>query len=245
MNYVDRILVTLADDAIRSSVFDAPSLEQLLDAAYDTGDMGAVGPFTADFGDFRLGHSMTRLGSVEGTWAAAGGAERTEARFRLSGLADGTAPRVDAVWRGAIIARFRRGGEPIESVKTRTPNAETVEAEVTFAAPQSVSATPRPLPIAVALLIRDAAGFALSGLLAETKTIRDALAPIGLEQPPDPGLRLRRPLLVAWIVPPALFDDTDWPGATAGMSAAQQRAARRAAAGQWLAREGIGLVASP
>jgi hypothetical protein len=49
-------------------------------------------------------------------------------------------------------------------------------------------------------------------------------------------------VLVTWVVPPDLFDDDDWPGATASMTNAQKRDARRLSAGRWLAREGIGLA---
>jgi hypothetical protein len=95
--------------------------------------------------------------------------------------------------------------------------------------------------VAVALLIRDA-GFSLSQLMAETRMARDRIGPLGLEVPHGDGLRPRQPLFAAWVIPGSIFDDSDWPGGQAGMTADQLRTARRAAAGAWLAREGIGLV---
>jgi hypothetical protein len=78
--------------------------------------------------------------------------------------------------------------------------------------------------------------------MAETRMARDRIGPLGLEVPHGDGLRPRQPLFAAWVIPGSIFDDSDWPGGQAGMTADQLRTARRAAAGAWLAREGIGLV---
>lgn len=104
---------------------------------------------------------------------------------------------------------------------------------VTFSPPEPVLESPRPLPIAAALLVRDAP-LSLADLLTLSAAARVRLRALGVERPPDPGLKLARPVLVIWVVPKETFDDTDWPGADAN--------ARRAAAGAWLAREGIGLA---
>jgi hypothetical protein len=106
--------------------------------------------------------------------------------------------------------------------------------QLDFAAPAAVSETVRPLPVAAALLIRDAP-LSIAELVVESKRLRDRLEPAGLERPKDDRLPLRNPVVVVWVVPAAVFDDTDWPGATPD--------ARRGAAGDWLAREGIGLAA--
>lgn len=244
MDFVDQRLIQLADPATRGGVFDAVALEQLVAAAYDAEAMGAVGPFSATFDDFRVGVAAQPLAALDGTWNLVGAVDRTEAHFRVAGMGDGALPRVDALWRGSIVARFADAGDPITQVVATSPDAHTIDAEVTFDAPQPVSATARELPIAAALLIRDATGLSIAQLLADSKTVRDRLTPYGLERPPDPAHRLREPLLIVWIVPEALFDDADWPGGNGG-GPAQQRALRRAAAGEWLAREGIGLVATP
>jgi hypothetical protein len=240
VEFVDKTVVELADEATRGGIFDQESLGQLLDAAYDTADMGVAGPLAADFEDFRLGWAPGPLGSLEGTWNVAGAAERNEARFRLAGLPSNGMPRVDALWRGAIVARFRIGGEPITDVATNISDDETIDATITFEQPGPVSQTARPLPVAIALLVRPA--LAVAELLHDVGVVRDRLAALGLERPHDDSLRLRRSLVVCVVVPDTVFDDSDWPGADQGMTPAQQQAARRAAAGAWLSREGIGLV---
>jgi hypothetical protein len=112
---------------------------------------------------------------------------------------------------------------------------------VTFSAPTGLPPSPQRYPIAAALLIRDQ-GFSLADLLVESKVLRSRLEESGVEGPRPPKLPIRRRLLVIWVMPVEVFDDTDWPGATAGMNEMSRRAARRQRAGQWLAQEGIGLA---
>jgi hypothetical protein len=64
--------------------------------------------------------------------------------------------------------------------------------------------------------------------------VREQMEAAAHGRPDDPQLRPLRNVLVVWVVPQTLFQDNDWPGADA--------AARRQAAGDWLAREGIGLA---
>jgi hypothetical protein len=243
VNYVDQQLLRLADPATRANVFDQLALEQIVAAAYDADAMGVAGPFAAVFDELRLGVAASPLAAFEGTWSPVGGADKTEAHFRLTGLGDDGPPRVDAFWRGSVTARFALAGDPITSVVTTTPDARTIDAQVTFAEPRPVSAAAAPLPLAAVVLVRDAAGLSLAELLADSKSVRERLRAYGAEQPPDPVLRLRETLVVVWVVPEALFDDGDWPGGGAG-TPAERRAARRIAAGTWLAREGIGLAAT-
>jgi hypothetical protein len=240
VDFVDRTVVELGDESTRAGVFDQGALEQLVECAYDTADMGVAGPFTADFADFRVGWAPGPLGSFEGTWNVVGAPERSEARFRLAGLPSNGLPRVDALWRGAIVGRFRLGGEPITEVATAIPDDETIETGVTFDEPEPVSDTVRPLPVAIALMVREA--LPVAGLLHDVGVVGERLGVLGIERPPDDRLRLRRPLVVCLVVPETVFDDDDWPGAAGGMTPAERRAARRSAAGAWLAREGIGLV---
>jgi hypothetical protein len=243
VNFTDATVVALADPQTRSALFDQTALEQLLGAAYDADAMGPFdGPYTAGFDELELGYAPGGVDTMEGTWATAGATEHTEARFTLARADDGAAPRVDAVWRGAIAARYRPVGEPVTefaaewSAGVPDPDAATAHATVTLAPPAPATAQAQRLPIVVALLVRDGP-LAISALLAETKAARRRLAPAGLEQSGDPALRLRHAVVMAWVVPSTVFDDPDWPGADA--------AARRLAAGNWLAREGIGLVAVP
>jgi hypothetical protein len=315
MNYVDTTLVRLADPATRAPLFDAVALEQIVRAAYDTASMPVAGPFQAVFDDFQLGFAVPPAATLEGAWGPVGGVERFEARFHLLGLGGDSPPRVDALWRGSVVARVPASNDRVTAVGGSWPDAGRIDADieadlgalpadpaaleqerrtrfldrvratlhaptlftgaaldawlrevgaesvgdlltryrgtvhagavqVTFAPPDPVPPSPRALPVAAALLIRDA-DFSVGDLLAESKTVRARLEGLGLHRPPDPALRPRQPLLTVWVVPGTVFDDADWPGAAAGMTADQARAARRAAAGAWLAREGIGLVATP
>jgi hypothetical protein len=122
---------------------------------------------------------------------------------------------------GALVADY--GG-------TLEPAAVTVQ----FTADNGQS-VPEALPVTVALLIRDAT-VSIADLLTQSKEVRQKLGPLGLGATPDSQFPLREPVVIGWIVPASLFDDTDWPGAN--------RATRRANAGAWLATEGIGLVAT-
>jgi hypothetical protein len=313
MNAVDATLVRLADPTTRESQFDQEALGQLVDAAYGTDFTGAQGPFTAVFDEFRVGVSAPRIGVIDGVWHKTGSTEQVEARFKAEGFgADGV--RVDALWRGAVVARFRVGGEPVENASPRRVELEGIDAEiiadlgalptdpaaleaarrerllerlkaaapdpaaitlatvdrwldgvgagsaaellrrarsdldalavtVRFAEPTDLPVAPRPLPVAAVLLVR-AAGFSVADLLAESKQVAERLRPLGLEPSFDGAPRPRHPTLVVWVVPASTFDDNGWPGGT-GTTPAQQRATRRAAAGRWLAAEGIGLVATP
>lgn len=101
--------------------------------------------------------------------------------------------------------------------------------------------TPRPLPLAAAVLIRDA-GFSVSALLVESKRVRDELERLAVGRAVANDLRLRHPVVVVWVVPESVFDDDGWPGAAAGAAPAARRLARRTSAAAWLAREGIGIA---
>ncbi len=314
MNFEDSTLVRLADPAARLGLLDTASLEQLVAAAYDTDAMPVEGPYQAVFDQLRLGMAIPRAGTLEGFWSPVGGAERTEARFRISGLGEGSTVRVDAFWKGSIIARAVPATSPITEVRTGWPDGAGIDAEIAaalgslpadpvaleqerrarllarvrggvadpaafteasldrwlaeagvdtvgellargpldarlgtvrvrFGPAPAGPATPVTLPIAAALLIRDT-GFSLAQLLMESKLVREELEDLGLERPVDAGLRPRRRVLVAWLVPQTLFDDADWPGGT-GTTPEALRAGRRQAAGRWLAQEGIGLVVVP
>ena len=169
---------------------------------------------------------------------------------------------LEAERRARVLARIRAGmNEPTAfgdpqldrwlaslGVATVTALLETYRSvasestlQITFSPPAGGAPSPKTLPFAAALLIRGPA-VATAELLSESKLVRARLADDGLAAPSERGTRQRSSLVIVWMVPAALFDDADWPGAAPGMNAAQARAARRAAAAQWLAREGIGLV---
>jgi hypothetical protein len=130
VNFSDRTLVRLADPTTRAAVFDATALEQIAGTAYDAATMGIQGPFSAVFDSLSLGVGADRAGSVEGEWSELGSSSPTRASFRVNGLGDAGAPRIDAVWQGAVVARFSRSQERIDDVHTHWPPLEDVDAEI-------------------------------------------------------------------------------------------------------------------
>jgi hypothetical protein len=99
--------------------------------------------------------------------------------------------------------------------------------------------TPKPLPIVAAILIRDA-GFSVAQLLADSKMVREQLAEQGVAVPAAASLPALNPLLIVWVVPAAVFDDTGWPGT--GATTAALRSSRRQNASIWLGAEGIAIA---
>ena len=307
MTYEDKILVALADPKARTGLFDDTGLAQVLSAAYDTGAMSIEGPFSPVFDEVKIGLALPRLAEVEGNWLPMGGTVQTEAHFQLVGLGADSAVRVDAFWRGSVVARTAMANGVISNVATSWPNLQTIDAEIvaalgalpadpaaleaerrkrfiakiqaafaqpailtddrfgawlastgaasvgdlltnyrgvlqtgtlqlTITQPALPATSPKALPIAAAVMIRDA-GFSVAQLLTDSKTARQRLEGMAVGRPADPTLKPLHSLLVIWIVPATVFDDNDWPGGGT-------RDLRRAAAGAWLAREGIGLVAT-
>jgi hypothetical protein len=306
VDFVDSNIVKLAGDATRAAVFDDAALEALLDAAYDLDSMGPLaGKLTPIFDELELGYSAGRPSTFEGAWhPVSEPAQRNEARFQVAGLPGEQNVRVDALWRGSILARYAEAQDRITGVSIAWPVKESVDAavaaanggvlpagatleqgrktallaqirdslddpatftedsldavrrtvgapsigglldrlrdpergfaQVVFPDPAPVAAVRRPLPVAIALLIRDAP-LSVATLLAESKAIRAQLLSLGAGLPKDESLRQRQRLVIGWVVPVAVFADTDWPGAN--------NDTRRANAAKWLSREGIGLVA--
>jgi hypothetical protein len=310
VNFVDATFVRLADPASRVGVFDEVALEQLVRAAYHADALGLQGPFEPVFDEFRLGVPASQLATVDGSWSLVGGADRTEMQLRVVGLGRDDDGRVDAVWRGAIVARVVPPTGQITEVGTTFPDPNGIDDEivadlsalpadpvaleaerrrrylararaavaqpdaltdavfdawlhrlgftsvsdlmahrgivaaaavkVTFSPPTAAPSAPLPLPITAILLVRGAE-FSVAKLLADSHALRDRLGAFGVERPCEQTLPVRTPVVVIWMIPPSVFDDPAWPGGGGG-DPAQQRANRRAAAGAWLADEGIGLV---
>jgi hypothetical protein len=314
MNFVDSIIVKLADPAERAALFDDDSLAALVEAAYDLDAMMAQAPYTPVFDRVEIGASVAPTAVLDGFWSPQGTADRTELRVRAEGFGPASLLRIDALWRGSIVvrtlpadseivevsfdwlsldidaeivaalgalpadpvaleaerrtrllARIRAGldrpdaftethlGAWIASVGATSAGdflehyrsvAQTGSLSLTFSPPPAVPPAPKPLPFMGAILVRDA-DFSLADLLVESKALREQLRSAGVEAPPTPNVRMRTALVVVWIVRAGIFDDEAWPGASAGMTADQRRAARRQRAAKWLAREGIGLAVTP
>jgi hypothetical protein len=130
MNYEDKTLVTLADPTTRAGVFDDAGLAQLVSAAYDTDTMSIEGPYAPVFDDFRMGVALPRVADLEGYWMVTGTTEKTEARFQSTGLGVDVAVRVNAFWRGSVVARTAYITGHITAVKADWPDAGMIDADV-------------------------------------------------------------------------------------------------------------------
>lgn len=171
---------------------------------------------------------IAALGSLPSDPAAL----ETQRRTRYVALLKAGMVQPDALTDDVLDARLRGAGVDSVSAFMAAGGTKTIAAfNVRFTEAPSTSVTTA-FPVSFALLVRDAPS--ISDLLYESKTVRALLAAGSKALVPDRTLPLRCTLGVAWVVPVTLFDDTAWPGA--------DNAARRAAAGAWLAAEGIGLV---
>lgn len=240
MDFRDRILLRLADPAQRSSLFDQRSLENLVTAGYDV-TAGISGPYEAEFTELRLGARLERPVVVEGSWSGTGGSDRREVRFTLTGLAELTA---DAVWRGTVTVRTGAGNDVVHAVDA-DPAQPPGRSELTvrYAARSEGPARSVALPVAVGLLARETVQPA--DLLAESQGLAAALGRLTAMTSGDVPVSARRQALVAWLVPPRVFDDAGWPGEAPGQDLAGLRETRAVATGRILAEQGIGLVVVP
>lgn len=135
MDFVDSTIVRLADEATRAGVFDTESLEALLDASYDLDAMGPLqGTLTPIFDELEVGYAAPRAATLDGAWhQLAEPADRSEARFQISGLPGDDTLRVDAMWRGSILARYAEAQDRIVDVSVAWPVKESVDAAVAAA----------------------------------------------------------------------------------------------------------------
>lgn len=132
MNFVDTILIRLADPAARGGVFDNDSLAQIASTAYDTSAMPIQGPYNAVFDDIQLGLAVPRIATLEGYWGRATTGERTDSQFMLSGFGESSI-RVDAFWRGAIIARSTPPTGHVSAARGNVVDAGQIDAEIVAA----------------------------------------------------------------------------------------------------------------
>lgn len=309
MNAVDAVAVRLGDPAARGSVLDEAALAAVVAAGYDAAELAAEGPYSAVFDELRLGLAMPSAATANAVWGLTGSSDRTEASFTLA-LPRGDGPRIDALWRGAVVARVVHDRSTIASADITRPSLGTIDADIVAdlgalpanpatleserrarllerlragldqpdaldderldvllrdagaasvaellagaanPAAVQVAFSPAPpaapqvlvLPITAALLVRDA-GASIAQLLADSRAVAEALEPLALERANPDNLPRRRPIVLVWLLPAEVFDDIDWPGADPGMTPDQARAARRAAAAEWLAEQGIALAA--
>ncbi len=130
MNYVDFTLVRLADEALRAALFDQDALEQLTFAAYDADAMALGPPYSAIFDDVVAGVSMPRRSTAEAIWDLSSGGDRREGRAILFGLGSDPRIRVDALWRGALVAQSSSPLSRIVRVVSAWSNSGGIDAEI-------------------------------------------------------------------------------------------------------------------
>ncbi|MFD0746359.1 hypothetical protein ACFQ1L_34370 [Phytohabitans flavus] len=130
MNFEDAALLRLADPATQRAVFDALALEHILDAAFVTSTLGVEGPFDATFDEVRFGAFAPTRALVEGGWSALGGADRTDTRIDVTWPDFGSAPRIDAVWRGSVIARAAVATTTVAAVSAVWPAVRDIDSDI-------------------------------------------------------------------------------------------------------------------
>lgn len=187
----------------------------------------------------RVGSSWPDPGGIDAQIVAALGslpsdptALEAQRRTRYVTMLKAGMAQPDALTDDVFDERLRGAGvDSVGALMAASGTKAIASLNVRFTAAPSTSVTTA-FPVSFALLVRDAPS--ISDLLYESKSVRALMSTGGKALVPDPTIPLRCTLGVAWVVPATLFDDTAWPGA--------DNAARRAAAGTWLAAEGIGLV---
>jgi hypothetical protein len=103
----------------------------------------------------------------------------------------------------------------------------------------------RSLPFKAAALIRqpDDGGPWLLRALRDARQVKQGMMSQPIVTPVTDGVAPRDAAPVIVFVPMAIFSDAQWPGAEDGSTPEQQAAQRAAAAGGWLAAEGVALMA--
>jgi len=132
MDFVDATLVRLADPASRAEVIDSGALAALVDATYTPGSMSVAAPYGAIFDEFELGLDLPVPVVAAGSWMRMADAERTEARFEVTGLPRSSI-RVDALWTGGVTATVNFPSAVIGSMRSAWPSPSEVDAEIVAA----------------------------------------------------------------------------------------------------------------
>lgn len=130
MNFVDSTLIKLADPQMRSTFFNEEALQQVAATAYDVSGLSLQNPFSAVFDELTIGVALPRYGLVEGAWTPVGGMERTELRMQVAGLSNRPAERVEALWRGAVVARASLAADKIIQVGTGMPSLGAINKKI-------------------------------------------------------------------------------------------------------------------
>jgi hypothetical protein len=128
VNYVDFTLIRMADPETRASLFDDATLEQMTVAAYGEDAATLTGPFQPVFREMEIGLSIPSRSTVEGWWNA--GTTRNEGCFIIAGMGRESSVRIDALWRGGIIARVTPATGTIVDEISEWPDPSAIDEEI-------------------------------------------------------------------------------------------------------------------
>jgi hypothetical protein len=128
VDYVDFTLIRMADPATRASLFDDETLEQMTAAAYGEEAAALTGPYQPVFKEMEIGLSIPSRSTIEGWWNS--GSTHNEGRFLIAGIGRDSSVRIDALWRGGIIARVTPATGRITEEIAEWPDPSGIDAEI-------------------------------------------------------------------------------------------------------------------
>jgi hypothetical protein len=128
VDYVDFTLTRMADPATRASLFDEEALEQMAAAAYGEEAATLTGPYQPVFQEMEIGLSIPSRSTIEGWWNS--GSAHNEGRFVIAGIGRDSMVRIDALWRGGIIARVTPATGRITEEVSEWPDPSRIDEEI-------------------------------------------------------------------------------------------------------------------
>jgi hypothetical protein len=131
VDYVDFTLIRMADPATRASLFDEETLEQMAVAAYGEDAATLTGPYQPVFQEMEIGLSIPSRSTIEGWWNS--GSAHNEGRFVIAGIGRDSSVRIDALWRGGIIARVTPSTGRITEEISEWPDPSGIDGEIVAA----------------------------------------------------------------------------------------------------------------
>lgn len=105
MDFGDKLLIQLASASGRTALLGQDALRAMVTAAFDVATAPVEGPYAIEVERADLGLEIARSVQFDGEFVAVPGALPGSLRLRSSNFGGGTPLRVDALWRGALIAR--------------------------------------------------------------------------------------------------------------------------------------------
>jgi hypothetical protein len=91
------------------------------------------GPYAGLFDEFQMGVPIARRATIDGHWGSIAGMERTEVQLALAGVGRASTVRVDALWRGSVVARTSPANARIRQVRSAWPDSDGIDSEIVTA----------------------------------------------------------------------------------------------------------------